>query len=105
MIKLAKKSLVLMTVAALLVIPFGSTAMAEEYFETEDPSAGAMMFDLCLVRPVALVATAVGAVTFVVSWPFSILGGNAGDAGKKLISEPAAYTFKRPLGEFPRNGR
>lgn len=105
MIKLAKKSLVLITVVSLLVIPFGSTAMAQEYFETEDPSGAAMMFDLVLVRPVALVATALGTVTFVVSWPFSALGGNAGEAGEKLVSEPAAYTFSRPLGEFPRSGR
>ena len=105
MFKLAKKTLILMTVASLLVIPFGSTAMAQEYFETEDPSGAAMIFDLVLVRPVGLVATAVGAVTFVLSWPFSALGGNSGEASEKLISEPAAYTFKRPLGEFPRGKR
>ena len=100
MFKLAKKTLALMTVASLLIIPFGSTAMAQEYFETEDPSGGAMMFDFFVVRPVGIVATAVGAVAYVVSLPFSALGGNAGAAGQKLISEPAAYTFKRPLGEF-----
>ena len=100
MINLAKKTLVLMTVASLLIIPFGSTAMAQEYFETEDPSGGAMMFDFFIVRPVGIVATAVGTVAFVVSWPFSILGGNSGAAGQKLVAEPAAYTFSRPLGEF-----
>ena len=100
MFKLAKKTLVLVTIASLLVIPFGSTAIAQEYFEAEDPSGGAMMFDFFVVRPVGIVATAVGTVAFVVSWPFSILGGNAGAAGQKLIAEPAAYTFSRPLGEF-----
>ena len=104
MINLAKKTLVLMTVASLLIIPFGSTAMAQEYFETEDPSGGAMMFDFFIVRPVGIVATAVGTVAFVISWPFSILGGNAGTAGQKLVSEPAAYTFSRPLGEFQHGG-
>ena len=104
MFKLAKKTLVLMTVASLLVIPFGSTAMAQEYFETEDPGGGAMIFDFCVVRPVGILATAVGAVAYVVSLPFSALGGNAATAGQKLISEPAAYTFKRPLGEFQPGG-
>ena len=100
MTKLVQKSLVLVVVASLLIIPFGSAALAQEYFEAENPSGGAMMFDLFVVRPVALVATAVGAVTFVLSWPFSALGDNTDAAGQKLVKEPAAYTFKRPLGEF-----
>ena len=100
MFKLAKKTLILMTVASLLIIPFGSTAMAQEYFETEEPSGGAMMFDLAVVRPVGIVATAVGCVFFIVSSPFSALGGNIDTAGEKLVKDPVAYTFKRPLGEF-----
>ena len=100
MFKLAKKTLILMTVASLLILPFGSTAMAQEYFETEEPSGGAMMYDLCVVRPVGLVATALGSVVFVLSWPFSALGDNSDVAGQKLVKEPAKYTFVRPLGEF-----
>jgi len=100
MTKLFKRSLVLVTVASLLLIPFGSAALAEEYFEAAPPSGGAMIFDFCLVRPVGIIATAVGAVFFVVSAPFSVLGDNMAAAGQKLIAEPAAYTFTRPLGEF-----
>jgi len=100
MFKIAKKTLALVMVASLLILPFGSAAMAQEYFETEDPGGGEMIFDLCVVRPVGLVATAVGAVAFVLSWPFSALGGNTDVASQKLVKEPAAYTFKRPLGEF-----
>ncbi len=105
MFKLAKKTLILMTVASLLIIPFGSTAMAQEYFEAEDPSGGAMLFDFFVVRPVGIVATAIGAVAFVVSWPFSALGGNSDIASQKLVRDPAAYTFKRPLGEFQHGSR
>ena len=100
MAKIVQKSLVLVVVASLLIIPFGSAALAQEYFEAENPTGGAMMFDLFVVRPVALVATAVGAVTYVLSWPFSALGDNTDAAGQMLVKEPAAYTFKRPLGEF-----
>jgi len=100
MFKIAKKTLALVMVASLLILPFASAAMAQEYFETEDPGGGAMIFDLCVVRPVGLVATAVGAVAFVLSWPFSALGDNTDVASQKLVKEPAAYTFKRPLGEF-----
>jgi len=100
MTKIGKKSLVLVLAASLLLVPFGSAALAQEYFEAEPPSGGAMMFDFCVVRPVGILATAIGAVFFVVSWPFSALGDNADVAGQKLVKEPAAYTFKRPLGEF-----
>lgn len=98
--KFVKRALALVLVAALLIIPFGSAVAAPEYFESEDPGGGEMLFDICVVRPVSLIATAVGAVTFVISWPFSALGGNSDVAGEKLVKDPAAYTFKRPLGEF-----
>ncbi len=100
MFKIAKKTLVLVMVASLLIIPFGSAAVAQEYFEAEDPGGGAMLFDFFVVRPVGIVATAIGTVAFVISWPFSALGGNSDVAGQKLVKEPAAYTFTRPLGDF-----
>jgi hypothetical protein len=100
MFRLAKKILVIVTIAAITIMPLTTTAFAGEYFETEDPSGGAMMFDLAVVRPVGIVATAVGCVFFVVSSPFSALGGNIDTAGEKLVKDPASFTFKRPLGEF-----
>lgn len=100
MFKIAKKTLVLVMVASLLTIPFGSTVMAQEYFESEDPSGGAMLFDFLVVRPVGIVATALGSVAFVLSWPFSALGDNSDVASQKLVKEPARYTFVRPLGDF-----
>ena len=105
MLKITKKTLALVTIISLLIIPFGSSAVAQEYFEAENPSGGAMIFDFCVVRPVGIVATAIGSVAFVLSWPFSALGDNSDVASQKLIKEPAAYTFKRPLGEFRRASR
>ena len=87
-------------IAAMMIMPLATTTFAEEYFEAEDPSGGAMMFDLAVVRPVGIIATAVGCVFFIVSSPFSALGGNIDSAGEKLVKDPVAYTFKRPLGEF-----
>jgi len=105
MFKIAKRTLVLVMVASLLTIPFGSTVMAQEYFESADPDGAAMIFDLCVVRPVGIVATAIGTVAFVISWPFSALGNNSDVASQKLVKEPAAYTFVRPLGEFGSSNR
>ena len=100
MFKIAKKSLIIVMIAAMMTMPLATTVFAEEYFEAEEPSGGAMMFDLAVVRPVGIIATAVGCVFFIVSSPFSALGGNIDTAGEKLVKDPVAYTFKRPLGEF-----
>ena len=99
MFKIAKTSLII-TIIAALVFPFASPALSQEYFEAEDPSGASMLFDTVMVRPIGIVATAIGAVFFVVSLPFSALGDNVSEAGEKLVKEPARFTFKRPLGEF-----
>ena len=68
--------------------------------EAEEPTAGTMLADTVLVRPLMLVGTVVGVVAFVITLPFSALGGNVDDAGRILVIDPAKYTFIRPLGEF-----
>jgi len=42
----------------------------------------------------------VGAVVFVVTLPFTLPSKSVDRAAKKLVAEPAQYTFKRPLGQF-----
>jgi len=63
------------------------------------PSAAAMTVDLLVARPLGLAATVIGTVVFVASLPFSALAGNVGDPARKLVAEPAKFTFVRPLGE------
>ena len=92
----ALKKLAILVLAAVLSAPaFSATAVNAR---TAQPGAGAMFIDAVLVRPLGVVATALGAVTWVVSLPFSALGGNVGEAADMLIKAPAVYTFKRPLG-------
>lgn len=92
---------------ALIVLVFalslglaGPAAAIDDYAAPGAPSAAAMGVDAVLIRPVSLVATAVGAGLFVVSLPFSLLGMNVKDAGRRLVVEPGKYTFVRPLGNF-----
>jgi hypothetical protein len=47
-----------------------------------------------------LCATVIGGALFVVSVPFSLLGGNTGDAFDYLVKDPFKFTFTRPLGDF-----
>ena len=65
------------------------------------PSGGTMLVDGLLVRPVGIVAIAVGLVGTVVTLPFSLPGGNVNAVARKLVGEPFAFTFTRPLGVFP----
>jgi len=95
-----KKSLVFLIAAVLLFTWAASPVLAKEKqsITGEDRNAVSMMFDLVLLRPLGLAATVIGTAFFVVSLPFSILGGNTGEAAQKLMVEPAKYTFTRPLG-------
>ena len=95
-----KSGIVLGVIAALICIPFASSALAEEYFEAQEPGGGAMVFDFVVVRPIGLCATVIGSAFWLLSIPFSASGDNYDTATEKLVKEPAAYTFKRPLGEF-----
>jgi hypothetical protein len=62
------------------------------------PTVWAMGLDAGLVRPVGFAATVVGAGIFVVTLPFSLLGGNVKESADTLIVAPAKMTFLRCLG-------
>lgn len=98
--KIAKQSIVFFLVASLVFIPATTATAADNQPSRDDISAGAMTIDLLFVRPVGLFALLLGSVVYIVSLPFSAGGENAGEAGKKLVADPARYTFKRKLGDF-----
>lgn len=77
-----------------------SSSSYQQTHTSDNASAASMGGDFLLVRPASFTATVVGTGLFVVSLPFSLLSGNVGEAGHKLVVEPAHYTFKRPLGHF-----
>lgn len=97
-----KQSLVFLVAAALLLTWAASPTLAAEkqyfYVKGEDRNAVAMIFDLLLLRPLGLAATAVGTAFFIVSLPVSVIGGNTGEAAQELVVKPVKYTFARPLG-------
>jgi hypothetical protein len=98
--KFRKQSTVILLIITLVFIPFATSALAAGQTVDEENSGALMAADFFLARPLGIVATVFGCAVFVVSLPFSALGGNTKQAAQKLIKEPAAFTFKRPLGEF-----
>ncbi|WP_085580904.1 MULTISPECIES: multidrug transporter [unclassified Pseudomonas] len=67
-------------------------------YAIQNPPAYAMIGDLLIARPLLTVATVIGAGVFVVSLPFTALGGGIGDAGEALVVAPAKAAFARCLG-------
>jgi hypothetical protein len=97
--KLLNHMTVAVIVASLLIAPFG--AMAEEtYGGMDSASDAAMAADAILARPLGIVSMVTGFGLFIVSSPFSALGGNIGEAWGTLVTSPAKFTFVRPLGDF-----
>ena len=78
----------------------GSAARNANVSTTARRDPATMTMDLVLARPAGAVATLAGAAIFLVSWPFSALGGNSDEAWDSLVVTPASYTFQRPLGDF-----
>jgi hypothetical protein len=81
--------------AAIMAVP---QALWAQSAIDESPSAGAMAGDLLVARPIGLVLTAGGAAAWLVSLPFTLLAGHAGEAAETLVVGPGATTFMRCLG-------
>jgi hypothetical protein len=94
------KYLQMVALCACILVP--STGWSSTIEET--PSAIAMTGDVLFVRPVMLATTILGAGLFIVSSPFSALGGNVGEAWDVLVEGPFETTFVRCLG-CTSNGR
>jgi hypothetical protein len=99
MVRTTRKLLAILTVIAVAVTFTAPPALAAAGdMVIDEGSADAMIGDLVFLRPAGLLALVGGSVVFVLSLPFSALGGNVGEAAQKLVVDPARYTFVRPLG-------
>lgn len=82
--------------AASLTLFFSPTASAERI--NEKPSAGAMVADALVARPLYFVLSQVGSAVYGVTLPFTLLGGNATEAAETLVVTPLQAGFIRCLG-------
>lgn len=73
-------------------------AFANENSSSADPAA--IVVDFVLVRPVCLVATALGSAFFVLSLPIASISKSVPQTADALVVRPAQATFTRPLGDM-----
>lgn len=92
------KRLMQVTMAMLLTALVSVPALAQPADAVRAEDA---VVDALVARPVGVVATVLGSALFVVSLPFSALGGNVDDAAQALVVGPAKETFTRCLGCRP----
>lgn len=83
---------------ALLSLPAQANPNGDPIYNADAPPAYAMIGDLLIARPLLIAGTVIGTGVFIVSLPFTLLGGNVGDAGQALVVEPAKAAFVRCLG-------
>lgn len=86
------------TMTAALVAGLLAPGLAAASTVPERPGGIAMTADVLLARPLLLVSSVVGTGIFLVSLPFSALGGNVGEAADALVVTPVKATFVRCLG-------
>ena len=86
--------------ATTLVRPALSTETEEPWGPgaVDEPNGARMVADALVARPLYAAATAFGAAVFLVTLPFSALGGNVDEAASELVTGPAHGLLTRCLG-------
>ena len=94
----------LRTLGVVVLLSVGAPALAantgsgDPRYTIQNPPAYAMLADLLIARPLLVGATVIGSAAFVLSLPFTALGGGIGNAGQALVVDPARAAFVRCLG-------
>lgn len=96
------KSLLAITAAVILLLSTTLVHAQETTADLQDGSAAAIIVDAFLLRPAGFIGTVIGTVAFVVTLPFSAPTHTVDNTAKKLVVEPAKFTFSRPLGQMPK---
>jgi hypothetical protein len=93
-----KRTVVFLLTAVMLSLaaipPAGAATMEQK------PSSTAVVYDVLFMRPLGVVATALGATLFIVGLPFTIPSRSVGVAAEKLVAAPFNFTFCRPIGNM-----
>lgn len=87
-----------MSLMSVTVSAANTNSSGNPVYEVEAPPAYSMVADAVIARPLLIAATVIGAGLFVVTLPFTALGGGVDRAGQALVVEPGKAAFVRCLG-------
>ncbi len=82
-----------------LVLSLHSFVLAKDN-SSGDPSTGAIVLDILVLRPLGFCGTLLGASAFVISLPVTVPFNKTNEVSRILVMEPYGYTFERPLGKI-----
>ena len=85
---------------ALLILAFSSVSLASTQGSSSTPSAGAVVSDVLVLRPLGFIGTVLGSAAFVASLPVTLATHKVDNAEKLLVEQAFDYTFERPLGQM-----
>ena len=94
-----------LAIIACLSLP--ATSLATSYEDGLEDCSYPKMTDLLIIKPVGLVGLTAGTALYVFAAPWTLLTARKdfGTVTDTLVMEPAHFTFVRPLGQCPTNGR
>jgi hypothetical protein len=100
-----KKAFVMVLVFAAITALSGVTGWAAEpsndsRWTSDPPSGEAVLADALIGRPAGVGVCALGIAGAIVAFPFAVISGDTKDLWKALVVDPAAYTFRRPMGQL-----
>jgi hypothetical protein len=90
-------SRLILSVVTSVVLVWPTTSFSVEVID-QKPTNFEMLGDAIFVRPLLAVATLFGAAVFVITLPFSAMGGNTKEAATVLVAEPGDALLFRCLG-------
>ena len=93
---MGKRTMIFFTLALVALLGH-RRGRAQQRVEAQ-PSGGAMIADAVIARPLLAAATVGGTAIFLVTLPFTALGGGVDTAAETLIKTPAEAAFRRCLG-------
>jgi hypothetical protein len=80
--------------------PVSPVSRSEEVWEpVNSPPGELILADAIFLRPLGIVACAVGMAGTIITFPFSATSRSEDRVGRELLEKPFDYTFRRPLGD------
>ncbi len=94
-----RRKMITALIISLVLLSINHPVFAGDH-RSHKPSAGAVVADAIVLRPVGFCGTVLGAAAFVISLPVSLPTQKTDEMSRTLVKKPYSYTFERPLGRM-----